>query len=168
MGLSVRELCWCVRNPSCCRAANSCGQDARKEEQSRYGTTKDNTVNNAIKHCAWLCCMASHPDCTTEQARGFGDAHEYGASGDDTHARPRGMDLHNNEIGLDLATPGATLSDCIAKCEKAAKDGDLCWYEEQSKNATGDLPKKPVSMPSDCAKRIRDLLTRGWFPFLNK
>jgi hypothetical protein len=113
-----------------------------------------------------MCYVASHPDCTPEKARGAGNAHEFGAS--NNNAYPKGMDLHNNEIGIGLAKPGTTLSECFDKCEKAAKEGNLCWFQERDKNAKGDIPSKAFSMPQACANRIHEFLTAGWFPFLNQ
>ena len=97
------------------------------------GYGNDGTKGNAIKHCTWICYIASSPSCSAGDARKFGEAHENYEGNKENH---KAMDLHNNDIGAGFGNEGLSaldsLWDCFNKCKKAADDGKLTWIVNEN------------------------------------
>ena len=132
------ERAWCIANALCCAHAKENSEQARDELTRRYGggVNRDHTVFNAIKHCVWMCKIATLCGCSA--AAGLGDCHECGQEHDDPAKQ---MDLHNNIVGRQCAgcvgpygitpSPGgaASWSQCFQCCERAALSGRLKWFQ---------------------------------------
>ena len=88
----------------------------------------DGTSVNAVLHCALTCAMASSIWCSKEDVAGFGVAHETGNQ--QNSLKDMTMDLYNNAVGLELSENGQTISECIRKCEQAAHNDRLRWYNK--------------------------------------
>lgn len=87
---------------------------------------RDDIRENAIKHCVWMCDVASQ--CSKDTALEFGRAHEdYPGNPEDK----KGMDLNNNEVGAGLGSSGKGWHDCLDACKKAADDGKLKWISNE-------------------------------------
>jgi len=104
----------------------------------RYPKWKDNTVENAVQHCAWMCYVASMFWCSKEDALELGRAHE------DYEGNPEhdmAMDLFNNAVGVSVG--GTDLASCFDKCEAKAKSYELYWWQPV-------IPKPPrKNLPID-------------------
>ena len=148
MGLiGYAEVKWCARNPACCCAAAHSNSAVKDEMQKRYGQWRDNTVENAVQHCAWICYVASLTSCSVKDALELGRAHE-DYSGNPVRARA--MDLHNNSTGANLSANGKSLTDCFDACEAEAKAHRLFWQTPVAGRAPGrglpsDFPGFDVS-----------------------
>ena len=123
-GANAAETAWCKANPICCLAAKNSGKDVKAEMAKRYPNWQDNTVENAVQHCAWMCYVVSMTCCSKGDANSLGQAHE-NYPGNPVH--DKAMDLHNNDVGLNIG--GKNLTDCFNKCEQAAKDHKLYWWQ---------------------------------------
>ena len=111
----------------------------------------DGTSVNAVLHCALTCAMASSIWCSKEDVAGFGVAHETGNQ--QNSLKDMTMDLYNNAVGLELSENGQTISECIRKCEQAAHNDRLRWYnklEPWALNPDG-LAIEPNYNPDDYA-----------------
>jgi len=117
------ERAWCKRHPCCCLQAKDSGDDVRWVMGVRYVGWADNTVENSVQHCAWMCYVASMFWCSRSAALELGQAHENYA-GNPPH--DRAMDLHNNGVGV---TIGETdLTRCFNRCEDRARAHRLYWW----------------------------------------
>jgi RHS repeat-associated protein len=84
----------CLKNPIDCARVWKCKDQAIQVSKKKFGYEKDNTPQNAYKHCYWNCCMTKIIGAT--EAKKFGDAHE-DYPGNDVCSKE--MDLWNNEMG---------------------------------------------------------------------
>jgi hypothetical protein len=126
-------------------------EEVKKEVQRRYGREADGTVENAVKHCAWMCYVATSRSCTESQALALGKAHEAG----DNKKLDKGMDLFNNEVGArdgGSKAKGRSLNDCFDSCEIKAKLYWLYWYLP----APEGKPKRDLPKDFPCFTRIKD------------
>ena len=118
------EKKWCRENPICCFAARNSDTDVRNEIWNRYHSLLENSVINAVQHCAWMCYIKSLSCCSEKDARGLGNAHEETPYLNPEH--DKAMDLYNNGLGLTIN--GRGLEDCVNKCEARARDHILYWF----------------------------------------
>jgi len=93
-----------------------------------------NTIGDAVRHAYWTCLMTRYAG--KKFARGLSRAHEVSADGG---VADTVMDLHNNEIGVRIATnhgrhsegdpnvPGSAFQCCRDAIQAAISDGRL-WY----------------------------------------
>jgi RHS repeat-associated protein len=81
-----------------------------------YGDN-DNDYGNAVKHCTWSCEMARR----TNQywAEQWGTAHECDKKGRKDRDKSALMDLHNNEVGRELAKKPESEGSCTALCARS-------------------------------------------------
>jgi len=126
------EYLWCAMYPCCCLAAKNSNRDVSHIMDRLPGGNGDDTKENAIKHCTWMCYVASLRHCSTVEARALGRAHEV-----DLNSRPEQtrMDLANNEVGFGIG--GTSLEDCFNKCRAAAEGGrgkPLTWIEPRDED----------------------------------
>ena len=133
------EKAWCFKFPVCCLAAKDSGDEIHAEMAKRYPGFDDNTVENAVQHCAWMCYVKSMLCCTEDAAKWLGIAHE-GRDADDlpNPDHDKAMDFYNNDRGLKVG--GKNLSDCFEKCEAEAKSHKLYWFKLSAVPARGGLP----------------------------
>ncbi len=127
---------WCDSHPICCGWAHNGNKVVSQELTKRYGRDVNNTVENAVKHCVWMCWTASLTCCNANDALSLGKAYE-DYPGNPAHEKA--MDFHNNSIGANIG--GKDLSDCVTKCSAAANNHLLYWFEPM--NPT------PPGLPSD-------------------
>ncbi len=137
---TAAEIDWCMAHPICCAAAHNSGSDIKSEMGKRYPSWTDNTVENAVQHCAWMCYVTSMTCCSKNDALKLGRAHE-DYSGNP--AQDKAMDLHNNNFGANIG--GKNFKDCFDKCEQAAKAHQLYWWQPVSpgpprQGLPGDFP----------------------------
>ena len=128
LGLLNRwELAWCIDHPGCCCQASDSKRLTDAEMTRRYGSIggQGETVENAVKHCAWMCYVASLSACEPADAYLLGWAHEEGQPARRAHSRA--MDIHNNSIGANIG--GADLESCFDNCEWRAMAHELYWFE---------------------------------------
>jgi len=104
----------------------------------RYPGWQDNTVENAVQHCAWMCYVTSQLQCTKKQAWKLGEAHENYPG---NPPLDKAMDLFNNVEGVHAG--GSDLSSCFDICEQMAKDYRLFWWRRVS----GGGPRR--GLPND-------------------
>jgi RHS repeat-associated protein len=123
-GANAAEKAWCWANPICCCVARNSGAEVKAEMAKRYPGWQDNTVENAVQHCAWICYVASKALCSKAEAISLGQAHE-NYPGNPAH--DKAMDLYNNSVGADIG--GKNLVDCFNRCEVAAKGHRLYWWQ---------------------------------------
>ena len=92
-----------------------------KEFADEYfgGDRSDGTQANAFQHALYFCELAKVFD--EDFARKWGHAHEDGASHGAAHAV---MDVHNNEIGIELSK---IKGNCEDQVKKALFDGKLIY-----------------------------------------
>jgi RHS repeat-associated protein len=122
--VNAAEKVWCVTHPSCCCEAKNSDKEIEAEIIKRYPGYRDHTVENAVKHCAWMCYVTSMNFCFKRDAIALGEAHEDHSK---NTAHPKAMDLHNNTVGANIG--GKDLTDCVNKCEQAAIAYKLYWFE---------------------------------------
>ena len=135
--LTHAEISWCVRNPCCCAAARNSGTAIKSEMGRRYPDWEDNTVENAVQHCAWMCYVTSMRACSEGDALALGIAHE-AYDGNPVHDKK--MDLYNNSVGVSLGRNGQSLAECFDKCEAKAKAHELYWYSPVKGGPRRGLP----------------------------
>lgn len=95
----------------------------------RFGQdgNKDNSWQNAIKHCTWMCYVAGKKECTKQTTTELCKAHENNEGNPQTDSS---MDLGNNEVGLSLSHDGISMKECADKCMKQlGETGNLRWNE---------------------------------------
>jgi RHS repeat-associated protein len=114
---------------SCCLEALALRSNIRDEFPKRYGAVQDDTVFNAIYHCAWMCMLSNSTRCSAEGALRIGRNHEDFSGNPPNQKR---MDLHNNGVGVAIGQlePPGTMSwnDCFAGCDYKATHGKLWWF----------------------------------------
>ncbi|NUM33711.1 MAG: hypothetical protein HUU50_04175 [Candidatus Brocadiae bacterium] len=112
----------------------------------------DNTVENAILHCAWICAISLR--CGSVFGRRIGKAHENYASNNPTSKE---MDLYNNDVGVDIADEirsdvGECAVDryydyeevaniCLSHCKAKALQNKLLWTQESPFDANARFPR---------------------------
>jgi hypothetical protein len=97
---------------------------AEKVERA-YGGGNGNDADypNAVKHCTWNCEMARRTG-DIIVAQEFGDAHECKSTEEVRQDPNSQMDLHNNEVGRNLAIDSK--QGCGAAC---ATSKDTYWLK---------------------------------------
>jgi len=123
-GVNAAEKAWAKSHPICACAAQNSGKDIKAEMAKRYPSWQDNTVENAVQHCALMCFVTSMWSCSKADAISLGKAHE-NYPGNPAH--DKAMDIHNNNVGANIG--GKNLTDCFNKCEQAAKSHQLYWWQ---------------------------------------
>ncbi|MFT6575894.1 MAG: hypothetical protein ACJA16_004101, partial [Akkermansiaceae bacterium] len=106
--LSIKRACCCLR-------AKSIADRVNELMQKRYGGQIDDGQTNALKHCIWNCKMA-RSFCGKKRAKKISSAHE---DFEDNDANRKKMDLHNNQIGINLSGKDGN---CVDLCETALKE----------------------------------------------
>ena len=122
-GTSIYEKGWCIGNLCCCASASDSGADVHQMMKKVFGDYGDGTKENAIKHCTWMCLVPSIDSCSQDAARKLGEAHE---ARSDNSEQDKAMDLHNNEVGLNIG--GKNIYECLQKCRIEADRCTLRWY----------------------------------------
>jgi hypothetical protein len=120
---NISQGAWCIANPRCCKWAKDMKSDIQAEQQNMFTIDPDNGIINAIKHCALMCRIAAGKCCTDGETRKLGNAHE-NFWGDNDNAA---MDLHNNDVGIEVSRDGMTLDKCYARCRTKARQLKLKW-----------------------------------------
>jgi hypothetical protein len=127
-GYTASEWKWLWNNSYCClRDAMRVKDEVNSiiVETWRSGLD-DNDFRNAARHCTWMCAEASLRSCGKESAIALGNAHEDYKS-NEPHSKA--MDLYNNSVGVSLATPGATVKDCLSRCKQALAEHKLFFFK---------------------------------------
>jgi hypothetical protein len=127
---TAAEYLWCADRPCCCWNARKSGDEVTALMERKYPGTgnTDDIMENAIKHCTWMCYVVSLWSCTIQDAQMLGWAHEAEFA---TNPKQHFMDLWNNEIGLHMG--GRSLDDCFNKCKSVAAGGKghpLIWMDK--------------------------------------
>jgi hypothetical protein len=140
--VSEAEKRWCRAHPCCCYFARDTGDEITDFMQVHYPGGVGNvngTRANAIKHCTWMCTVASMTACGRKAALELGIAHESWPGNPEDE---KSMDLHNNSVGVSLSRSGLMdiggKAECYQRCSKAADDSKLVWLLEETSNP----PKK--------------------------
>jgi RHS repeat-associated protein len=136
--INLDELEWCGEHPCCCANVHDSREIIELEMRREYGRhgNDDHTMTNAVKHCTWMCYVASAPYCNATKALALGMAHEEDPQ---QHPEDRNMDINNNVVGTTLANQVQNVQDlpkaldrCVRACQHAAKGGNghpLIWIE---------------------------------------
>ena len=138
--LHKKEILWACDHPKCANAAFDFTRKvtAKMEREFPGVGNQDNTKENAVKHCTWMCSISSWPDCGAELARQLGQAHE-DYDGNPTDSKE--MDLANNEVGISLGETfkgdmkqlmdpkDSIINTCFSKCQGALANDSLHWIE---------------------------------------
>jgi hypothetical protein len=125
--LSIKRACCCLR-------AKSIADRVNELMQKRYGGQIDDGQTNALKHCIWNCKMA-RSFCGKKRAKKISSAHE---DFEDNDANRKKMDLHNNQIGINLSGKDGN---CVDLCETALKERKLWWFETDGDKIAKDPNK---------------------------
>lgn len=139
-----------VHTPCCCWAVTM-RYATEAEMANRYGPTgnADDVVENAIKHCTWMCATASNKwVCTNRITEIIGWSHEQEANPTPAAKAQHKMDLHNNEVGISFSSFFHAVDptpECADKCEQAAIDGKLTWIAAGP--PVGRNPNLPTGLP---------------------
>ncbi|MBR4250604.1 MAG: RHS repeat-associated core domain-containing protein, partial [Verrucomicrobia bacterium] len=91
------EKIWFIKHLCCAFSARNSKENIIKEVVRRYSGGPENTVVNAIQHCAWMCYVASMFLCSKDDALALGRAHE---DWGDNPEHDMAMDLFNNAVGV--------------------------------------------------------------------
>lgn len=116
-------------------AAMTFSEDANKAlttAQSKFPSSElHNGRGDAFRHCYWNAPMARHEG--QELAKEFATAHEESAG---QPPEEKAMDLHNNEVGRDIAAknPGADDSQLAELCMQAVLSGRTIVISGPGKN----------------------------------
>ena len=153
MGLqSAAETIWCLVNPACCVSAEDSDTVTRGALASQGVRGGADNVNDAIRHCTWMCYVASLWCCGDDDALALGQAHESTSSG-----KPKGMDLYNNNVGISLSSNGKSATACARDCVNEAQAERLFWFRV-TPNVGGGLPTSipPFDVNPDGSVRISE------------
>jgi hypothetical protein len=133
---------------------NECKTKAEEETIRLFGEDQDNTEGNAFKHAYWSALMVKYIN--YENAEKFGTAHETGNEGNTNIQMD--MDLHNNQVGLNIGNGFSSQSDEIIslKVLNSVKSGNT-WKIENNKLVT---TKESGSSPSQTTAAV-DMLSVG-------
>jgi RHS repeat-associated protein len=141
---SVAEIVWATNNPICAFSAREVTKEVNEIITQKFGVTKvtvngeaievavghdDDTVYNAVKHCTWMCAVASLKTCSAAQAWDLGVAHETILRPGDNPPHSMQMDLHNNYCGIGLSKDGKSVEECFNDCLSLAKSYFLYWFK---------------------------------------
>jgi RHS repeat-associated protein len=164
---TIHEVIWAINNPKCAIAARQITTEVLEDLKWAFGPLErdDDTVENAVKHCTWMCSVASDPACSRSQTWELGVAHE-DYEGNDPHGMQ--MDLHNNFIGILLSKEGQTIDQCFDKCVKAAQQFWLYWFKPTrlAEWGTGKGAWNRYQLPWDFPKwKLKDILRKDGKPF---
>ena len=134
------EKIWFIIHPCCAFSVRNSKTVIMSEISKRYSRGPDNTVVNAIQHCALMCYVASMFWCSKDDALALGRAHE---DRGDNPEHDMAMDLFNNAVGVSVG--GTDLKSCFDKCEAKAKSYELYWWKPlgsgvDKKNLPSDFP----------------------------
>jgi len=84
---------------------------------------------NAIKHCTWSCMMAGLRG--KKKSKAIGDMHEVCGNAKGASEKDRDMDLHNNQVGIDISDEIPEGSSCLGECKKALGEGKLVTINDK-------------------------------------
>jgi RHS repeat-associated protein len=127
--LTPAERKWVACNPGCAVASKKIKDDLFRLMVEIFGETYeklDNNVTNAVKHCTLMCAVASNRDCGKLKAWQLGLSHE---NYDNNSVHSRDMDIFNNQVGVNLSTPGKSIRSCLEDCVAKARKHELYWFE---------------------------------------
>lgn len=136
---SEAEYAWCMAHPGLVLKIKALAPHLSGTVQSLttnlFGAacSQDSRVGNAFQHI-YLACFLSQILGSPLAAKGLLDAHEQYRENSCEYGAPL-MDLHNNALGLDLATLGC--SDCALCAFNAIRNGAAKWV--------GNLPAPSCS-----------------------
>lgn len=120
-GMNGEEARFCAQpwNWGKCASAKSAADDALSRAQKKFdASTLFQGKGDAYRHCYWSARMTI--DMGAAVAKGFGDRHEAGSSGEDKR-----MDLSNNATGRSVGSSYRTYSSASNRCEMLARTGKL-------------------------------------------
>ena len=121
-GRTEAEDAWIRSNFRCALINATVAGRCEDDTTAHVGRPNDGTLANAWQHAYCNCLVTAR--CGVEAAQGLWDAHEEYEGNPCTHAT---MDLHNNEIGRQVATDDA--SQCTQLVDDALNAGLLRWLD---------------------------------------
>lgn len=117
------EAANCLLNPIDCLTVNGLADEAlawAQNNQAALGGGLFQGCADAARHAYWNALMAQ--ELGRQTAQDFGDAHEFSNF---NNCDDNNMDLHNNDVGRDLAAPGATRAQLQQAVVDALRSGRL-------------------------------------------
>jgi RHS repeat-associated protein len=137
---------WVADNPKACGLRSLIIREQINSFMSdQFPGNKDHTVENAVKHCAWMCATASSPIirdlCGGPRAAWvIGLAHEEDGLAAGATPHSYWMDLHNNLVGISIASRGKSIAACFRDCVGLAKNYQLYWFVAAPRPPMHGLP----------------------------
>lgn len=118
--LTQREQQYILLHPTHALIISETKDIAFKETQLRFGINGHNDKSDAFRHCFWSALLTRKIG--YDGAREFTTAHE---SSPTNVPAEKGMDLHNNSVGLNIGKNGGTDKYLSSLCATALAAGKL-------------------------------------------
>ena len=119
-GLQDKEKSYLKRRPHHSFAIKSATEKTYSETYNIFSRNGRNDASDAFRHCYWSALLAR--DLGYANAQTFTNAHE---SSPDNPFMEKKMDLHNNEVGLQIGSRGGSDTSLSSACMGAFNGGEL-------------------------------------------